>query len=415
MAGVPSAASSLGLAAVPGTLASAGSTIGVNGITSAPAGTAGVNPVSTADTGLLQSTVAQILGLQATAAQQTAEGTGLTTQAEGFTAEAQGAGLNAQDYAAQAQGAALTASGYAYGAQAANETATGYTAEATAYGQAANIATNNSTIAGVVGGIQTLQQQRQVLAATSTQRAQVAGNGFLEAGSNVSLLQASVQQGNLGAQQIGLQTALEQGGYAEEASAATAEQTAATAASAAATTTAAADTAAIGFETGIQNTLNAASQTALGIGATYTNQANNTLANAAQYTAAGQLSTANAANETAALSNYLTQTGTNLSPAGTLALGVLAGNPNLPSTLTTNIPTAAAGTTGLALGEASQLSAEGITPNQEETALINSGQAGQAATIASETAGSTLTNTQITPFGTGINSQSGQFTGFTVP
>lgn len=387
MAGVPSAASSLGLAAVPGTLASAGSTIGVNGITSAPAGTAGVNPVSTADTGLLQSTVAQILGLQATAAQQTAEGTGLTTEAQGFTAEA--------------QGAALTASGYAYGAQAANETATGYTAEATAYGQAANIATNNSTIAGVVGSIQTLQQQRQVLAATSTQRAQVAGNGFLEAGSNVSLLQSSVQQGNLGAQQIGTQTLLEQGGYEEEASAATAEQTAATAASAAATTTAAADTAAIGFENNI--------------GATYTNQANNTLANAAQYTAAGQLSTANAANETAALSNYLTQTGTNLSPAGTLALGVLAGNPNLPSTLTTNIPTAAAGTTGLALGEASQLSAEGITPNQEETALINSGQAGQAATIASETAGSTLTNTQITPFGTGINSQSGQFTGFTVP
>ena len=187
---------------------------------------------------------------------------------------------------------------------AANATAAGLTAqgdlgEAAAYGSAYQIAQQNAILAGVSGDISELQQQRQVSQTIGAQQAGVAASGFRSAGSAISLLKSSLQQGYIGKQLIETQTGIQQGGFLEAGAASQAEQAAA----------------------------NTAAQSADVLG-----QAESTAAATA---------TTNAANETAALTAYLktvtptpeTQLvtdvmgGTNTPEAQTLTdLGKVAGN-----------------------------------------------------------------------------------------
>lgn len=117
-----------------------------------------------------------------------------------------------------------TATGQATAAQA---TATGADAEAAAYGTAGAIADENAKVAGIAGEISVAQQQRMV-AATAGQEAAAAGaGGVISGGSVYDVIQSTYTQGAIGAQMIGVQTALEQGGYEEAGAASDAEVAAA--------------------------------------------------------------------------------------------------------------------------------------------------------------------------------------------
>jgi hypothetical protein len=195
------------------------------------------------DLGLVRSSVADILGFQATSAEQ--------------QAAAQGTQLSQQ----------------------------GYNAEADAYGTATALGNQNAALAAMAGGITELQTQRKVTQAIGGQRADIAGAGFKESGGALDLLRSSYQQGYLGDQLIRTQTAMTQGGYLEEAAAATGEQKS----------------------------------------AQYASQAAATLA-AAQASAASTAKT-NSANETAALLSYLRTTDPNMTtPENQLVTSTLSGD-----------------------------------------------------------------------------------------
>lgn len=134
----------------------------------------------------------------------------------------------------------LTATGQA---QAAAESAAGANAEAAAYGTAGAIATENEAIAGIAGQISLFQQQRQVAQSVGQATAAAGASGALMGGSPYDVIQSSYTQGAIGSQLIQVQTALDQGGYAQEAAATQAEVAAANAQAAAANTEAAAFTA----------------------------------------------------------------------------------------------------------------------------------------------------------------------------
>lgn len=146
--------------------------------------------------------------------------------------------------------------------EAANATAAGLTAqgdlgEGAAYGSAYQIAQQNAVLAGVSGDISELQQQRQVSQAIGTQQAGVAANGFKSAGSAISLLKSSLQQGYIGKQLIETQTGIQQGGFLEAGAASQAEQSAANTAAASADVLGAAESTAAATAT-----TNAANETA---------------------------------------------------------------------------------------------------------------------------------------------------------
>jgi hypothetical protein len=148
-----------------------------SGATIAPA-TPANNP---ADTGLLRSSVADILGLRAQA----------TTDA---------ANAAAQEISARGLGL-----------------------EAEAYGTAAGIAGDNAMLAGIAGEITALREAREVRRTVGAQRAAVASAGFGASGTSLDLLRASFQEGHLSDQLIRTQTSLAQGGYLQEGAAARAE------------------------------------------------------------------------------------------------------------------------------------------------------------------------------------------------
>jgi len=129
-----------------------------------------------------------------------------------------------------------------YGEQGAAEEATGQAtaqeieaqgdiAEEGDYTQAEAIATSNAGIALVSGQIQEYQNQRSVMATLGQQKADVAGAGFQESGTAVSLASSSYMQGLLSSQVIGMNADLQAGGFYQQAAASKAE--AATAATAA--------------------------------------------------------------------------------------------------------------------------------------------------------------------------------------
>lgn len=146
------------------------------------------------DVALLKSTVADVLGLQGSAAEETANAT-----AQGLTA-------------------------------------TGDQSEVQAYQSAQGIAKYQSDVEAVIGQIQQLQEQRKLTQTLGTQAAGVAASGFSGSSeSSMAILRSSLQQGYLGQQLINTQTELNQGGYLEQATATQGEIAAVQAASSAAT------------------------------------------------------------------------------------------------------------------------------------------------------------------------------------
>lgn len=137
------------------------------------------------DLSLLKSTVADVLGLQGTVAEEQAN------------------------------------------AQAENLQATGATAEADAYQQAADISTKTAGTAQVLGDLQKAQEQRKLYSTLGTAAANTGANGFGDtSGSAIALLRDSVQRGALGQQLIDVQTGQNIAGYLEQSSAALAEKSA---------------------------------------------------------------------------------------------------------------------------------------------------------------------------------------------
>ena len=114
-----------------------------------------------------------------------------------------------------------------FGATAAGYSAAGYAAEAGAYGTAGGIAANNAALEGVSGEIQRYQAARTAEKAIGGEAADVGAAGFTMSGSNLLALKSSYQQSYLTDQLIRTQTAINQGGYLEQAAAAGAEQSAA--------------------------------------------------------------------------------------------------------------------------------------------------------------------------------------------
>lgn len=117
----------------------------------------------------------------------------------------------------------------------------GSQAEASAYGTAQTIAQQNAQLAGFSGQIQKVQALRSAFQTIGAQKAAVAASGFGNSGSALDLLRSSTQQAYLNNQVIGTNSALQQGGFLQQAAAATAEQTAAKTASQAALTLAASE------------------------------------------------------------------------------------------------------------------------------------------------------------------------------
>jgi hypothetical protein len=117
-------------------------------------------------------------------------------------------------------------------AQSLNIEAQGTAAEAGEYGTAASISGQNAQIAAVSGQLEEYQQNRELMNTIGTQKAQISGAGFQEAGSALSLATSSMRQGLLQQQATGVNTQLEMGGYLEQAQASVAEESAANTASA---------------------------------------------------------------------------------------------------------------------------------------------------------------------------------------
>lgn len=105
--------------------------------------------------------------------------------------------------------------------------ATGDASEAADYTSAAAIAAANSRLATVAGTVQQAQEGLQIRQTLGTQQSQVAAGGFQEAGSALSLLKGSTQQGLLQQQITGMNAQLQSAGYAEQGTAAQAEASAA--------------------------------------------------------------------------------------------------------------------------------------------------------------------------------------------
>jgi len=138
-------------------------------------------PSPAEQTALIKASVADILGLTTTAAEDTANATASGIQAQG------------------------------------------YQAELSAYNTVGAIAGQNATIAGIAGDIKALQTARSVQQTIGAQKAAVAAAGFGAAGSSLDLLRHSVQEGYLADQLVRTQSALTQGGYLEEGAASQAE------------------------------------------------------------------------------------------------------------------------------------------------------------------------------------------------
>lgn len=121
--------------------------------------------------------------------------------------------------------------------------AAGDTQEAGAYGNAQAIANANASLALSAGQVEQAQTGLQVRKAIGAQQAGVAANGFGASGSALALLRSSTRQGLLQQQIIGMNAALESGGYQEQGAAASAEAAAATAAASSASALAASENA----------------------------------------------------------------------------------------------------------------------------------------------------------------------------
>ena len=135
---------------------------------------------------------------------------------QGFGAEEQGA-LKAQGLNIEAQGTDISAQSTKITAESLRTKAQGDIAEAQNYDLAANLANENAAFTAQSTRIQQYQQQRQEAQTIGAQKAAVAGAGFAEGGSSFYLMKDSANQGALANGVIGLQGAITQAGYTEQA------------------------------------------------------------------------------------------------------------------------------------------------------------------------------------------------------
>ncbi|MGE3279689.1 MAG: hypothetical protein AB7H90_03475 [Alphaproteobacteria bacterium] len=102
--------------------------------------------------------------------------------------------------------------------------AAGYDAEIAAYGSAERTARQNALYSRVAGEIAEYQSQRDTLRLAGSQRAGLAGAGFVD---SADMVRSTLQQGYLDRQLIRTQALFEEGGYLEQAAAGVAQAAAA--------------------------------------------------------------------------------------------------------------------------------------------------------------------------------------------
>ncbi len=136
----------------------------------------------------------------------------------GFGAET-AAGLKAQGLQIQAQGTEIGAQGTQITAESLRTRAQGDIAEAQNYDLASNLATENANFTAQSTRIQQFQQQRQETQTIGAQKAAEGGAGFSSGGSAFYLMRDSANQGALATGVIGMQGAINEAGYREQASA----------------------------------------------------------------------------------------------------------------------------------------------------------------------------------------------------
>lgn len=158
----------------------------------------GANAINTATSELL-ATLGNAVADQGTQAADTAQEQGYTNEANAYgSAEAAYGGVEA-----------------AYGTV------------AQSYQSAAAVANNNATLEVAAGNLEQYQQGLTAKQTIGSQQAAVAAGGFGASGSALSLLRASSQQAALGNAAIGIQTAINEGGYQEQAASAEGQSAAA--------------------------------------------------------------------------------------------------------------------------------------------------------------------------------------------
>jgi hypothetical protein len=135
------------------------------------------------------------------------------------------AGMGAQDKGVlQQQGLDIQAEGTQIGAESTEITAEslrtkaqGDIAEAQNYDLASNLASENAAYTAQSTRIQQYQQQRQETQTIGAQSAAVGGAGFAEGGSAYYLMKSSANQGAMASGVIGMQGAINEAGYTEQA------------------------------------------------------------------------------------------------------------------------------------------------------------------------------------------------------
>lgn len=105
------------------------------------------------------------------------------------------------------------------GATAQRLTAQGYDTEVQAYSSGEAIARQNAMLEGISGEIQSVQEMRDLARSVGATRAAIAGAGFKESGTAIDQIQADLRQGYLNDQLIRTQSSLSAGGYLEQAAA----------------------------------------------------------------------------------------------------------------------------------------------------------------------------------------------------
>lgn len=105
------------------------------------------------------------------------------------------------------------------GAAAQRLTAQGYDTEVQAYSSGEAIARQNAMLEGISGEIQSVQEMRDLTRSIGATRAAIAGAGFKESGTAIDQIQADLRQGYLNDQLIRTQSSLSAGGYLEQAAA----------------------------------------------------------------------------------------------------------------------------------------------------------------------------------------------------
>jgi len=135
----------------------------------------------------------------------------------GFGAQ-QKANLQGEGIQIQAKGTQISADSTRITAESLRTKAQGDLAEASNYDLASGLATENAAYTNISTRIQQSQALRQETQTIGSQRAGVAGAGFSSGGTALNLMRDSANQGALAQGVIGMQGAITEAGYKEQAS-----------------------------------------------------------------------------------------------------------------------------------------------------------------------------------------------------